>query len=40
MFSTVAAFTELSGPNHFLGNAGHLSVVHRVGSVPATQIHL
>lgn len=31
------AFTGLSFQNHFLGDAGHLTVGHCVGSVPATQ---
>lgn len=35
--SSFAAFTEFSVHNHFPGDAGHLTVGHCVGSVPATQ---
>lgn len=35
--STFAAFNEFSVQNHFPGDAGHLTIGHCVGSVPATQ---
>lgn len=34
-FSAFTAFAQLSVQNHFLGDAGHLTVGHGVGSGPA-----
>lgn len=35
--SIFTAFADLSLQNHFSGDAGHLTVGHCVGAVPATQ---